>query len=89
MEQSKILENFLLKSVTSPFTVYDPAHGEIQAEFHLPIPLKSLDTVPVVNFRLGRYMQNIISSLPQVGQLNSYIPDFSGEMLPPFSGKFV
>ena len=39
----------IIRLEKSAVTVYDPAHGEIQMELHLPIAIKSLDSVPVVN----------------------------------------
>ena len=68
----------------SSVTVYDPEHGEIQMELHLPIAIKSLDSVPVVNF------------VPYVNKAKSYIPSMPSISLPssdvttwipPFAGK--
>ncbi|XP_067677415.1 uncharacterized protein [Haliotis asinina] len=46
-------------------TVWDPEHGEIQIELSLPIPLKSLDTLPDVQ----PYVQKATTAI------NEYIPD--------------
>ncbi|XP_067677413.1 uncharacterized protein [Haliotis asinina] len=46
-------------------TVWDPEHGEIQIELNLPIPLKSLDTLPDVQ----PYLRKVTTTI------NEYIPD--------------
>ena len=85
MKKLELLEKSLPKLGYLAVTVYDPTHGEIQAELHLPIALKSLDSLPV----LPRYLQDVYGLMSQVGPLNRYLPNISGEWLPPFSGKLI
>jgi len=75
------LKEMITIAADSPLTVYDPKHGEIQAEFHLPIPLRSLDVMPVINFI--RYYE----MLKEKSQgFSVQLPEMPGEWLPPFTG---
>ena len=76
------LKRFVMTATLSPVTIYDPEHGEIQAEFFLPIPLKSLDTLPVID--LYKYYDMIKA---QTKKISNNIPDMSGEWMPPFTGN--
>ena len=73
----------IIRLEKSAVTVYDPAHGEIQMELHLPIAIKSLDTVPVVNFvpyvnKAKSYIPNIpLVALPS-SDIRTWIPPFTG-----------
>lgn len=88
-EKLRRLEKIVMGHFKSPFTVYDPAHGEIQMELYSIIPLQSLDRLPVINFveniekikRLKTYVSNNIPDLS--------MPNLSGEWVPPFTGKLM
>ena len=90
MDQLRSLEHDLIKAATLPNYIYDPTQGEIQVDLHLPIPLKSLDTLPEVpelkSFALGRNVHNLINMVPVLGRLDDYVPDLSGDLMPPFKG---
>ena len=76
----------IIRLEKSAVTVYDPAHGEIQMELHLPIAIKSLDSVPVVNLvpyinKAKSYIPNMPSvSLPS-SDIRTWIPPFTGTNL--------
>ena len=89
LETLETIERELPKPGFAQFTVYDPAHGEVQVEFHLPVPLKSLDSLPVVNLSLPKYVGDVYSLVSQVGPLNGYVPNLGGEWMPPFSGELL
>lgn len=86
-EEEKILETLqgiehnIMIYMKSPFTVFDPAHGEIQMEYHLPFPVYSLDVLPVTG-DLSRVYERIQRQVPSLR-----LPMFHQELLPPFSGK--
>ena len=88
--QLRSQEQNLVKAATAP---NDPAHEEIQVDLHLPIPVKSLDSLPEVpelnSFGLARNVKNLVNVVPLLGGLNKYMPDFSGELMPPFKGMLV
>jgi len=64
--------------------VYDPVHGEIQAEVHLPIPLKSLDALPIVNVDMST-LQDLIPELPSIS-----LPSWNdSKWLPPYAGMYT
>ena len=90
MDQLRSLEHNLVKAATAPNYIYDPTHGEIQVDLYLPIPLKSLDTLPEVpgmnSFALGRNVRHLFNMVPVIGGLTEYLPDLSGELMPPFKG---
>lgn len=86
-EKLRRLEKILMGHFKSPFTVYDPAHGEIQMELYSIIPLQSLDRFPDINFvenieKLGRLKTYLSNNIPDIS-----IPNLSGEWIPPFTGK--
>ena len=70
----------------SGITVYNPVNGEIQADIYLPIPLQSLDVLPV--FNITKYSNRINGYLPGSFDISSYIPgsDYKN-WLPPFKGN--
>ena len=77
------LETIILSHLKSPFTVYDPAHGEIQLEQYLLIPVYSLDVMPVVDFI--DYVQKVKDLVPDsLPDLN--LPSLDVQILPPFTG---
>lgn len=68
-----------LKKTT--LTVYDPEHGEIQAEIHLPIPVKSLDVIPEVNVDFSR-LQKYVPEMPTIQlptvDVTKWLPPYDG-----------
>lgn len=65
------------------FTVYDPVNGEIQADIHLPIPLRSLDEIPVID--VAPYMTKVeqykakLPGMPQIStDVSTWIPPYDG-----------
>lgn len=83
------IEEITMRHMKSPFTVYDPAHGEIQIELYSIIPIQSLDSLPSLDFikpieKLNEW-KNSISMDRLNGDLS--LPDMSGEWMPPFSGN--
>ncbi|XP_053393703.1 uncharacterized protein LOC123525510 [Mercenaria mercenaria] len=60
----------VMNLLKSKVTVYDLKNGEIQMEFHLPVPLKSLDVIPKVDF------------MPYVVKAKSYIPNMPSLSMP-------
>ncbi|XP_045158693.2 uncharacterized protein LOC123524511 [Mercenaria mercenaria] len=84
-KQLRNIEDIIMGHIKSPFTVYDPAHGEIQVELYSLIPLQSLDKMPVINFLKHiekiRVLERLIDYVPEVT-----IPDITAEWVPPFTG---
>lgn len=84
-EKLRSLERIMTGHIKSPFTVYDPANGEIQLELYSIIPLKSLDKLPVITFAEHvekiRALKKLTNFIPKIT-----LPDFNGELLPPFTG---
>lgn len=76
----------VLNLMKSKFTVYDPSNGEIQMEFYLPLPLKSLDVVPKIDFM--PYIAKAKSYVPQIPSLSLPSADIR-TWLPPFDGKYT
>ncbi|KAL3871450.1 hypothetical protein ACJMK2_039447 [Sinanodonta woodiana] len=84
-EELTFMEHFVNMS-NSGITVYDPVNGEIQADIYLPIPLQSLDVLPVLNIR--KYSNRINSYLPGSFDISFYIPDSDYKnWLPPYKGQ--
>ncbi|KAL3871442.1 hypothetical protein ACJMK2_039441 [Sinanodonta woodiana] len=84
-EELTFIQHFVNMS-NSGITVYDPVNGEIQADIYLPIPLQSLDVLPVLNIR--KYSNRINSYLPGSFDTSFYIPDSDYKnWLPPFKGQ--
>ena len=73
----------LLNLKKSTVLVYDPKHGEIQAELHLPFPVKSLETLPAVDVTslLSKY-HSYSPSMPSISlpstDVTSWVPPFDG-----------
>lgn len=76
------IENTILSHMQSPFTVYDPEHGEIQLEKHLLFPVYSLDVFPVVHY--VEYMEKLKNMVPT--ELPD-MPSLDVDLIPPFTGK--
>ena len=62
---------------TTTITVYDPEHGEIQAEVRLPFALKSLDEVPTYVFDTSK-IQKYIPTMPTISIPNKWLPPYEG-----------
>ena len=75
----------IIRFEKSSVTVYDPAHGEIQMELHLPVPLKSLDTIPDVD--LVPYINKVKKYIPNVPSISLPSTDIK-TWLPPFPGNY-
>ncbi|XP_052255844.1 uncharacterized protein LOC127861416 isoform X2 [Dreissena polymorpha] len=60
---------------TTIVTVYDPEHGEIQAEVRLPFALKSLDEVPTYVFDTSK-IQKYIPTMPTISIPNKWLPPY-------------
>ncbi|WAR23156.1 APLP-like protein [Mya arenaria] len=69
----------LLNLKKSTITVYDPKHGEIQAEIHLPLPIKTLDAVPVIEMDMSK-TQKYIPKMPSISLPSSDV----SKWLPPY-----
>ncbi|KAK3581896.1 hypothetical protein CHS0354_024209 [Potamilus streckersoni] len=84
-EELTFIQHFVNMSY-SDITVYGPVNGEIQADIYLPIPLESLDVLPV--FRMPKYFNRINGYLTGSFDASSYIPgsDYKN-WLPPFKGE--
>ena len=67
-------------------TVYDPKHGEIQMDIHLPFPLRSLDAVPTID--MTPYVSKVQRLIPAVPSVALPSTDIS-TWLPPFAGLFA
>jgi hypothetical protein len=83
------IEEIIMGHLKSPFTVYDPAHGEIQMELYSFIPVYSLDSLPALNAvryieKLRELKKSLSNSIPDVT-----LPDLSGEWMPPFTGIYI
>ncbi|XP_067679783.1 uncharacterized protein [Haliotis asinina] len=61
--------NFLEKSKV---TVWDPEHGEIQMDVYLPIPLKSLDSLPEMDAYVDRVRKTVDQYLPDRETIKQY-----------------
>ncbi|XP_046361600.2 uncharacterized protein LOC124138779 [Haliotis rufescens] len=61
--------NFLEKSKV---TVWDPEHGEIQMDVYLPIPLKSLDSLPEVDSYVDRVKNAVDRYTPDRETIKQY-----------------
>ena len=71
----------VLRFKKTTLTVYDLEHGEIQAEVHLPIPLKSLDALPTVDVDMSS-MEDLIPRIPSIS-----LPSWNeSSWLPPYDG---
>ncbi|KAL4235818.1 hypothetical protein ACF0H5_004208 [Mactra antiquata] len=71
------VKSTILNAIKSKITVMDLQNGEIQAEMHLPIPLKSLDVVPNVDFT--PYMSRVQKYIPKMPSVSSILlPSFEG-----------
>ncbi|KAL4237155.1 hypothetical protein ACF0H5_005535 [Mactra antiquata] len=71
------IKSTILNAIKSKITVMDLQNGEIQAEMHLPIPLKSLDVVPNVDFT--PYMSRVQKYIPKMPSVSSILlPSFEG-----------
>ncbi|KAL4235950.1 hypothetical protein ACF0H5_004338 [Mactra antiquata] len=81
------METIILSYLKSPFTVYDPEHGEIQIELYSILPLESLDKIPAIDYI--KYMEEFNTGINDYVDRNT--PDFdlltSDEWVPPFAGK--
>jgi len=75
------IKTTVLNTLQSKITVMDIAHGEIQAEMHLPIPLKSLDAMPKTDIDYMPYVSKVQKYIPEMPSLS--IPSV---LLPPFEG---
>ena len=53
-------------------TVWDPAHGEIQAELYLPIPLESLKELPDVQPYVQQAQTSVNKYIPQRSTITRY-----------------
>lgn len=71
----------VLRFKKTALTVYDPEHGEIQAEVHLPIPVKSLDSMPNIDVDMSK-MQDLIPEMPSLSfpswNETSWLPPYDG-----------
>lgn len=74
----------VINTMRSKVTVYDPKNGEIQMEFHLPIPLKSLDVIPTVD--LTPYITKANKFVPEMPSISLPSSDIK-TWLPPYNGK--
>lgn len=86
-QKLRSIEKIVMGHMKSPFTVYDPAHGEIQMELYSIIPLQSLDMLPVIDVmtytqKLEKMRNYLDSRLPTMT-----MPDITGEWIPPFTGR--
>jgi len=63
-------------------TVYDPEHGEIQTEVHLPLPIESLDIVPTID--VTPYVNKARQYIPETPRVSIPTVDMSN-LLPPFN----
>ena len=75
----------IIRFEKSTVTVYDPAQGEIQTELHLPVPLKSLDTVPTVDYvpyinKVKKYVPSLPSISVPSSDIRTWIPPFPGNL---------
>lgn len=79
------IEAFIQRHLKLPFTVYDPTHGEIQIEQYLPIPVYSLDVMPVIDLMqyLHKY-EHIKEMIPD----RISLPNLDTEIIPPFTGTY-
>ncbi|XP_052775371.1 uncharacterized protein LOC128213563 isoform X2 [Mya arenaria] len=80
-ETLRKVERIILSNIKSPVTVWDPAHGEIQLEQYLLVPLSSLDTIP--GLHLARYVEKLEGLVPEMPDIT--LPDIYGEWIPPFT----
>jgi len=77
------LKASVISLTKTTFTVYDPANGEIQAEIHLPIPLRSLEEVPVIDTtpyitKMKQYRSRL-PGLPQIStDVSTWLPPHDG-----------
>lgn len=82
-ELSDIQANIMNLAKTS-VTVYDPEHGEIQTEVHLPFPVQALDVVP--NFDLTPFVSKVRQYTPRVPRITMPSTDITS-WLPPFDAE--
>ena len=84
----------ILNIEKSAITVYDPTHGELQTEIHLPIPLKSLDVIPIFDIapyvtRARRYIPRVhMMSVPS-SNIRTWLPPYEGMKYMCARGKFT
>ena len=64
---------FLQKSRVS---VWDPEHGEIQAEIHLPVAMETLDSMPDVSPLVDRYY-DVMDSMPDMDTVQYFYDNVS------------
>ncbi|KAL8597069.1 hypothetical protein ACOMHN_057558 [Nucella lapillus] len=64
----------------SHVTVWDPEHGEVQAETHLPVAMETLDSMPDVTPLVTQY-QEVMKSMPDMDTVqyfyDQYVPESS------------
>lgn len=73
----------VMNFMDSKATVYDPKNGEIQIDFQLPIPLKSLDLMPTIDFmpyitKAKLYMPTMPSIYLPSTDIKTWLPPFDG-----------
>lgn len=78
-------ERVILSYLKSPFSVYDPEHGEIQIEIPTIIAVQSLDKIPTIDAAVYLSdLKKINHYLPKIPQMN--VPELPDEWLAPFTG---
>lgn len=76
--------NFLEKSKV---TVWDPEHGEIQMDVYLPIPLKSLDSLPEVDAYVDRVKNAVDRYTPDRETIKQYYDKVYTSCTSSFTGR--